>query len=110
MPVGRGHIDDPRLRVLPVLRQLDGQGHPAGQHLGDNGPVPRIEVLDDQHGYGKIGSERAQKYTETMDAPGRGRDSNDVVPLRRVLFCCHTSSLADPGALTLIVETGCQRR
>ncbi|GAA1896342.1 hypothetical protein GCM10009837_17950 [Streptomyces durmitorensis] len=70
MQAGRRDVHRPRLYALLVLRQLHRQLRAAREHFGEEGPVARIEVLDHEHGHGKVGSQAAQEGYQALDATG----------------------------------------
>ena len=62
VPVGRREIHRPRLHVVLVLRELHSQLRAPREHLGEEGPVAWIEVLDHQDGHREIGAQHAEHH------------------------------------------------
>jgi hypothetical protein len=77
--VGRRDVDLPRLGPLPLTRQEHRQLGPSAEHLGDDGPVPRVEVLHDDHRHREVGRQAAEHPPESRDAARGRRDRHDAV-------------------------------
>jgi len=81
--VGRRDVDLPRLGSPSLARQQHGQLGPPAEHLGDDGPVPRVEVLHDDHRHREVGRQAAEHPAKSRDTARGRRDRHNAVRIAR---------------------------
>jgi len=78
MVVGRRQVDGTGGGGLGIVRQLDLEGCDAGEDIGEDGRMPRVQVLDNEYGHRKVGAERTQQDAQGVDTADGGGNGNDV--------------------------------
>ena len=78
--VGRGDVDRRRLGGDTLGCLLDPERRSPAQDLRHEARVPRVEVLDDDHGDREVSRQGAQHRADGRQPPGGSRHEDDVVP------------------------------
>ena len=77
--IGRRDVDLPRVGMLSLSREEHRQLRPPAEHLGEDGPVPRVEVLHDDHRHREAGRQAAKHPAKSHDTARGRRDRHDAV-------------------------------
>jgi len=77
--VGRRDVNRPRLGPLTLACQDHRQLRPPAEHLGDDGPVPRVEVLHDNHRHREVDRQGTKHPAKSRNTARRRRDRHDAV-------------------------------
>ena len=80
MAVGRRDVDVAGVDAGPFERFLNVKRGPAREDLRQQAAVPRVEVLDDEHGRAKGGRQRREDGSQGCQPARRGSDRDKIEP------------------------------
>ena len=102
----RDDVDVVALDPLRVVRDPDGKVGRAGEDLGEEALVLRVEVLHEDVGEPPVGGEPCQKALEGLEAPRRGADAHDEKTLPFASAPLGFLRVAGAGRFRFAVEHG----
>jgi hypothetical protein len=65
--------------VIALVRGLHRHFGAAAEHLGDDGLMPRVQMLDDDHRNREVGGQGGQYAVQRGNPPGGSGDGHDLV-------------------------------